>query len=85
MAGNGLYKPVAAISEGQILFFADIISPVSSSIPNYFYFYAVPFPWGTKGYLDFYIPHSGVSPNEQDPRLNPTMLQIFNKDSKLIK
>ena len=85
IAGNGQYKPVAAISEGQILFFAHVRSPVSSSFPNYFYFEALPIPWGKKGYLDFCIPHSGVSPDEQDPRLDPTMLQIFSKDSKLIK
>ena len=85
MAGNGQYKPVAAISEGQILFFADVRSPVSSSFPNYFYFEVVPFPWETKGYLDFCIPHSGVSQEDEDPRLNPTMLQILSSDSKILK
>ena len=75
--------PVAAISEGQILYYAYINHPALSSMPNYYYFepYTLP-PWST-GFLFFCLPPFVEIPKHQDQRLDSTMLQIFESDNKL--
>ncbi len=77
-------KPVAAISEGRILFYADVRSGVASSFPDYFYLEPLSFGQNGKGFLEFRFPPTGVSENDLDPRINPEMLEIFSGDGKLV-
>ncbi len=76
--------PLAAISKGQILFYAYLNHPALSSMPNYYYFepYTLQ-PW-SKGYLYFCLTPFADIPVDQDQRLDSTMLQIFASDNKLI-
>ena len=75
--------PVAAISEGQILFFVYINHPLLSSMPNWYYFEPYTLPLWTKGYLYFFLPPFTDIPIEQDQRMDSTMLQILERDNKL--
>ena len=76
--------PLAAISKGQILFYAYLNHPVLSSMPNYYYFEPYTLPSWSKGYLYFCLPPFADIPIDQDQRLDSTMLQIFERDNKLI-
>ncbi len=75
--------PVAAISEGQILFYVYINHPALSSLPNWYYFEPYTLPLWTKGYLYFFLPPFTDIPIEQDQRMDSTMLQILERDNKL--
>jgi hypothetical protein len=72
-------KPVAAISEGRILFFADVRSGVASFYPDYFYLEPISIPQDETGVLEFCFPPTRVTENDLDPRINPEMLEIFNR------
>ena len=78
-------KPVAAISEGRILFFADVRSGVASFFPDYFYLESFSFGQNEIGLLEFCFPPTGVTENDLDPRINPEMLEIFSSDGKLVE
>ncbi len=75
--------PVAAISEGQLLFYVYINHPALSSMPNYYYFEPYTLASWSKGYLYFCLPLFAEIPKNQDQRLESTMLQIFESDNKL--
>lgn len=80
------HYPLAAISKEKILFFATLSNPASSTWPEYYYLtpYYI-FPYSTKGYLFFDAPLSS-SPNareENDIRLDSTMLKILGRYNKL--
>jgi hypothetical protein len=78
-------KPVVAISEGRILFFADVRSGVASFFPDYFYLEPFPYGQNENGLLEFRFPPTGVSQADPDPRINPSMLEIFSSDGKLVE
>jgi hypothetical protein len=76
--------PLAAVSEGQILFYVYLNHPALSSLPNFYYFEPYTLPDWAKGYLYFCPPPFANLPLDQDQRMNSTMLQIFESDNKLI-
>ena len=76
--------PLAAVSNGQILFYVYLNHPALSSMPNYYYFEPYTLPLWVQGYLYFCLPPSDNIPVDKDHRKNSTMLQIFESDNKLI-
>jgi len=76
--------PLAAISEGQILFYVYLNNPALSSMPNFYYFEPYTLPNWAQGYLYFCPPPFSNIPVDKDQRMNSIMLQIFESDNKLI-